>query len=448
MTAVEDWAIISDSELVAGVAEGDRSALAEIYDRYADMLFDFCVGLGCDRDTAADCVHDVFCRAVSHLDQLRNPEKLRTWLYAIARSEALRYLRKRHRETVSSEIPDAESEEPGPDKVALRAEVIHLVTQAADGLTERDRRVLALVYCHGLDAPEIADVLDVSPSHAHVLIHRLRQNIERSLGALLVARSTNTTPCQDLSAIIREWDGKFTILVRKRIDRHIRSCAVCDRERRRLASPAALFGGAPLLVSAPTSLRHETLDGIELVCTTSSLGGQSGDGSGLGADVRPNLDNSEIIQSARGRRRGWRQHAVLSAGLIAAAAAIAISLSSQQHEPALPGPISPAFAVYTYDVPSARVAVPSIDEDARGPAASEPIAAPSIRVTPQIAPPALPPSLAAPVPVTNAPRRTSTPTPITRAPIIRATVKPRTIQPPPHLRHDNRHQRKPKPVDY
>ncbi|MFL0288918.1 RNA polymerase sigma factor, partial [Mycobacterium sp. SMC-21] len=90
MTAVPDWDIVSDADLVGAALSGDRMAFAGIYDRYADRLHDFCVGMVRDRDAAADCVQDVFCTAATALDKLREPDKLRPWLYAIARNEALR----------------------------------------------------------------------------------------------------------------------------------------------------------------------------------------------------------------------------------------------------------------------------------------------------------------------------------------------------------------------
>src|ERR1700709_2367602 len=89
---------LDDAPLARAAAAGDRSAFAAIYDRYADRLHDFCIGLLRDRDAAADCVQDAFCTAATKLPQLRDPDKLRPWLYSIARNEALRHLRQRRRE--------------------------------------------------------------------------------------------------------------------------------------------------------------------------------------------------------------------------------------------------------------------------------------------------------------------------------------------------------------
>ncbi|MET0475559.1 MAG: sigma-70 family RNA polymerase sigma factor, partial [Mycobacterium sp.] len=159
MTAVPHWVVgpaDTDAELARAAMTGDRTAFAGIYDRYADRLHDFCVGMLRDRDDAADCVQDVFCTAATRLPQLREPDKLRPWLYAVARNEALRRLRERRRETPSDEVPDIVSSEPGPEGLAARNELADLIAEAAGGLSDRDRAVLELAYRHGLNGPDLA----------------------------------------------------------------------------------------------------------------------------------------------------------------------------------------------------------------------------------------------------------------------------------------------------
>src|ERR1700739_3843815 len=117
MTALRDWPDwprASDAELACAAASGDRRAFASIYDRYADRLHDFCVGILRDREGAADCVQDTFCRAAEQLPPLREPDKLRPCLYATTPTEAFRPLRARRPETVTAEMPDVVSGEAGP----------------------------------------------------------------------------------------------------------------------------------------------------------------------------------------------------------------------------------------------------------------------------------------------------------------------------------------------
>ena len=220
--------IIKDAELARAAAGGDRAALAGIYERYARPLHDYCVGLVRDHHDAADCVQDVFCTAVAALPKLRDPERLRPWLYAIARRTALRALHEQRREPAFDELPDSASIAPGPFALTAQNELARLIATAAGGLSDRDRDVLELAYRQGLTGPDLAEALGVGHDCAKKLLQRLRDRIERSLGALLVARHAAQNGCPQLAAYLSGWDGQFTVLMRKRIARHIESCATCD----------------------------------------------------------------------------------------------------------------------------------------------------------------------------------------------------------------------------
>jgi RNA polymerase sigma factor (sigma-70 family) len=212
----------TDADLVRGSVAGDRTAFAQIYDRYADRLHDYCVRMLRDRDGAADCVQEAFCVAATRLPQLRDPEKLRPWLYAIARNEALARLRERRRETPFDELPDIESHDATPDNVAARAELADLIAKATGGLSDRDRVVFDLAFHHGLSGTELADALEISHTNANKIVLRLRRTIERSLGALLLSRRAGSARggCTELSR--RTGTRLRNRGLRRRVLRHLR----------------------------------------------------------------------------------------------------------------------------------------------------------------------------------------------------------------------------------
>jgi len=328
MTAVPDWNPVdprnTDAELVSGSIAGDKAAFAQIYDRYADRLHDFCVGMLRDRDGAADCVQDTFCIAATRLPQLREPDKLRPWLYSIARNEALRRLRQLRRETPSDELPDIQSEDAGPDTLAARTELAEMIAEAAGGLSDRDRAVFDLAYRHGLNGPDLADALGVTPAAANTIVKRLRDTIERSLGALLVARRVRGRAgnCAELDQMLASWDGQFTVLMRKRISRHIESCPNCDDERRRLVSPAALLGAAPVFVPAPKWLRDKTLGDIQLTSHGSAL------------------EHQFDAAAVRRRKRGWTLAAVLLLAVLGGSAALTLAWLNKEPVAITPADVS------------------------------------------------------------------------------------------------------------
>ncbi|MFZ0902398.1 MAG: sigma-70 family RNA polymerase sigma factor [Mycobacterium sp.] len=406
MTALPDWDIATDAQLAGAAAAGDRGAFAEIYDRYADRLHDFCIGMVRDREAAADCVQDVFCTAATQLPKLRDSEKLRPWLYAIARNEALRCIRERRREQAFDEMPEAVSGEAGPDTLAARTELADLIAEAAGGLSDRDRSVLELTYRHGLDGPELAEALGVSPGNATKMVFRLRETVERSLGALLVARRAHRNPrgCPELGGILADWDGKFSVLMRKRVARHIESCSTCEQERRSLVNPRALLGAVPVFIPAPWWLRGHTMGQIQLTAADFAMSGGATAARDHEAPIHHGGADDTDTPSRRTRRR-MRMAAMAAAALLAS---FVLTLAWLHHQNVS---ISPEDLTATTPTPTAAPPPPTA-------ATSNPAPLPPTGATSNPAP--LPPPVgtntavpAVTVPPTQAPSLIQTPAPVT-----------------------------------
>ncbi|MEV5003554.1 sigma-70 family RNA polymerase sigma factor [Nocardioides sp. LML1-1-1.1] len=259
---------LPDADLVTGVLAGDRLAFAGVYERYADRLHDFAFSMLRNREEAADCVADSFVVMAEKLAQLRDRSRLRPWLYSVVRNECLRTLRARAREAHDDEwleaMPDQAS---GPEDQVADAEVTEelqaLVWSAVEGLNDRDRALIDLHLRQGLEGAELAAAMDVTPANAYVMLSRARDQVERALGALLVARR-GSDDCDELASVLSGWDGTFSPLIRKRVARHIDGCETCTGRRRLMVSPLALLAGVPAF-AAPLALRERVLDDERLV---------------------------------------------------------------------------------------------------------------------------------------------------------------------------------------
>jgi RNA polymerase sigma factor (sigma-70 family) len=253
-----------DAHLVATHLAGDPAALAGIYDRFSDSLYDTAAAMLGDRHDAADVVQDVFVIAAERLDQLRDPTRLKPWLFAIMRNEVYRRSKQRRR-VVATDFSDSGAElSAPPDQGSEGAgaeyeELAELVRDAARGLDARDQLVLELSVRQGLQGADLADALGVSAQQSYGLVHRMRDRTERSLGALCVARA-GRKDCPELAEILQAWDGEFSVLIRKRVARHVDGCETCERTKRRFA-PLVLLGSARAL-AAPIDLRDRVLDRV------------------------------------------------------------------------------------------------------------------------------------------------------------------------------------------
>jgi RNA polymerase sigma factor (sigma-70 family) len=253
-----------DREVVAAIVAGDPTGLAEAYDRYATPLYSFCRTMLREPADAADAVQDTFVIAAPRMSGLRQPDRLRSWLYAVARNECHRRLRAGSLHASIEEASDVTDEAVDVAADVERADLRALVRDALGGVGPTEREVLELQLRQGLSGGEVASVLGISRNHAHALLSRARDQLETSLGALVVAR-TGRPDCPELDAMLHDWDGALTVLMRKRVNRHVERCGVCSGRRQREVSPAMLLGIAPVAAlplmagGLPAGLRDQVL---------------------------------------------------------------------------------------------------------------------------------------------------------------------------------------------
>ncbi|SCF41903.1 RNA polymerase sigma factor, sigma-70 family [Micromonospora echinospora] len=306
-----DTAAQDDRTLVEAVRRGERAGLEGLYRRYADRLYTYARVLVREPEAAADAVHDAFLTASQRIDQLRDPDRLRPWLYAIVRNECLRQIRDRSRSSPLDEAdePVADTADPGTD--VNTAQVRELVHTAAAALNPGDREVVHLAIRHDLSSVDIGAALGVPANHAHARLSRARTQLERALGALLVARS-GARDCPALAETIDGWQGTLTPTLRKRVARHIDNCASCGLLRREQLSPAALLSAytAPaFLVVADTVWPRlagagpadgQATDTTDGGVTDAVDGGATGDGGSGAVDGQVTDPTGEVTDAVDG----------------------------------------------------------------------------------------------------------------------------------------------------
>ena len=212
--------------------------LDEAYRTYAPRLLAYCTALLHDRDAAADAVHDTFL-AAARQHELRDPARFEAWLYTVARNNCISRVRQEQR-TFSYDF-DAEASTPTDPIESVQAEQVReLVHSAAAALSDADREIIELALRHSLSPSALSTVLDVPANHVHARLSRARTQLERAIGALLLARD-GSAACPQLAEVLDGWDGRLDPLTRKRINRHVDGCDRCSSRRGVLASAASLL---------------------------------------------------------------------------------------------------------------------------------------------------------------------------------------------------------------
>ena len=164
---------------VEQAAGGDAVALARIIARYHDDMARVCVVIcGGDREAAADAVQSSWPVVWRKLGSLRETDRLRHWLVAIAANQARQQQRRDRRrrvlETTVVEVLPAGSPPNRRDELAD-------LSLALRNLKPDDRQLLALRYVAGLDSQEIGSALGISASGVRTRLERLLTRLRKEL---------------------------------------------------------------------------------------------------------------------------------------------------------------------------------------------------------------------------------------------------------------------------
>src|SRR5271165_4876457 len=145
---------MDDREMVAAIVAGDLGGLVEAYDEYGESLYGYCRMMLSEPEDAADAVQDTFVIAAGRLGGLRDPRRLRPWLYAVARNECHRRLRGTEvgLDEAAGDV-DLSADASGPPE---RAELRRLIRAALAGLSPGEREILELGLRHDLHGADLA----------------------------------------------------------------------------------------------------------------------------------------------------------------------------------------------------------------------------------------------------------------------------------------------------
>ncbi|MEU8203009.1 sigma factor-like helix-turn-helix DNA-binding protein [Streptosporangium sp. NPDC049046] len=241
-----------DQRLVEALRRADTAdpvAPASLYDSYAERLNDYAHSLLGDRETAAGAVHDALVTARGSVDRLREPGRLRAWLYALVRIRCADAGRGGPRGAVPP--PDIH-DDPGERELAV------LVHEAMAELSVQEREVLELSLRHDLGSGEVGAVLGLTSRQVTARLGRARDHLENAAGAVVLAK-VGRAHCPDLSAMVDSWEGPLTTMLRRRLSAHIGRCEVCLERRDRHVSAGRLLDLVPLTYP-PLSLRRRVIE--------------------------------------------------------------------------------------------------------------------------------------------------------------------------------------------
>jgi len=179
-------------ELVRATLAGDAAAFQLLYRSHVGPVRNSARRISRDPELIADIVQETFARAFEDLAKLRSPDRFSAWILSISRHVGVDMIRQRDRIVLVGVSTDddalAVAVAPmctSPPILVELHERISAVDRSMALLSKRDALALALVAHLGYSPSEVAQILDISPGAAKVVIHRARARLRRLLDPMV-----------------------------------------------------------------------------------------------------------------------------------------------------------------------------------------------------------------------------------------------------------------------
>jgi RNA polymerase sigma-70 factor (ECF subfamily) len=157
-------------------------AAAQLYERYGNQIYRYCLGRLRDREEAADAAQNTFLRVHLALEKGVVPQYEASWLYKIAHNVCLSWIESSGRRALVETPRDLDSLDEavlaGP---ASEHEAVEDLAEALAALPHNLRQAILLREWQGLSYAEIAAAMDTTVPAIETLLVRARRQMAATL---------------------------------------------------------------------------------------------------------------------------------------------------------------------------------------------------------------------------------------------------------------------------
>ena len=191
----------TEVELARQLMVGEPEAFDRFVEHFRAKIFHYSWLMCGHREDAEEVAQETLLRVFESLDHLREPERVRSWVFRIAKNACLMKRRKSvfapAQELSLDEFLPAMNHAGGhakieiadwsglPDRQVLDAEMKEALARAIGGLPENYRAVILLRDVEELSTLETAKILDLTEDVVKTRLHRARLAVRRELDEYL-----------------------------------------------------------------------------------------------------------------------------------------------------------------------------------------------------------------------------------------------------------------------
>jgi RNA polymerase sigma factor (sigma-70 family) len=181
-------AYTSDFELWRDFLDGSATALAQMYEQYAPVLYNYGFKIAQDRALTEDCIQDIFLTILERRERLSPTNSIKFYLFRALRREIVKRLRQRHHARTDWDERNLEfavrfSASPSWLDERISEESSQQLLQMLNGLPTRQKEAIFLRFYDELSYEEIAGIMEIEQNSAYKIVYKALGTLQQKLPA-------------------------------------------------------------------------------------------------------------------------------------------------------------------------------------------------------------------------------------------------------------------------
>jgi len=176
-------------QIVNGCQKGDRTAQAQLYQRFSTKMMGICMRYAKNKEDAEDVLQEGFIKVFRDIHQLKTPEALIGWMRRVIVNTALQHIRKRKTrlfpEVEIDQIKEEYASEEDIFSQFAAKQLLNMVQKLPDGY----RAIFNMYVIEGFSHQEIAEKLDISVNTSKSQLSRARAALRTKIETQLLIKS-------------------------------------------------------------------------------------------------------------------------------------------------------------------------------------------------------------------------------------------------------------------
>ncbi|HKE23276.1 MAG TPA: RNA polymerase sigma factor [Bryobacteraceae bacterium] len=213
----------AESQLARSLMAGEPEAFDRFVAHFRSKVFHYSWLMCGSPEDAEEVAQETLLKVFGSIDQLRDPDHVRAWVFRIARNACLMQRRKSvfaptQEVSLDDVLPSGETADVSetPDRTLLSGELRAVLDRVIMELPPPYRAVVVLRDLEELSTEETAEILAIKPDAVKTRLHRARAAMRQTLDCYLNNHcledqpSPNPTPltAEERAALHSEWHKK------------------------------------------------------------------------------------------------------------------------------------------------------------------------------------------------------------------------------------------------